>query len=103
MKSSSFKRKMHSIFGSDDSDEESCSDINNDQPDVKEAKYLDENLESESWLMSIADMESSLVNRAYESYRSVLNVCKLNLAHCQCDICLNVIASCSTCVPCAFS
>jgi hypothetical protein len=44
MKSSSFKRKMHSIFGSDDSDEESCSDINNDQPDVKEAKYLDENL-----------------------------------------------------------
>jgi hypothetical protein len=53
--------------------------------------------------MGIADVESAIFERKYNILNSTKSLCRTLLSSFHCDICLELIASCRSCVPCGHS
>jgi hypothetical protein len=53
--------------------------------------------------MAAADVESNVFGRKYTVFKSTVQLCRTLLSSFHCDICLELIASCRSCVPCGHS
>ena len=51
-------------------------------------------------LMAIADVESAVYNRSHTAFANTKSLARGLLCSFQCDICLEVIAGCRSCIPC---
>ena len=60
-------------------------------------------MQEEGVLMSLADVESAACARAYAHLETAKHISRQMLSSFYCDICLELIASCRSCVPCGHS
>lgn len=92
------KKTLWRIYGSDD--DTASDNSEQDNPTKKVCTTSEDHHYDECIRMSISDIESMCLNRQYYCNGRVRDLCKMFLSSFHCDICLNVIASCRTVVPC---
>jgi hypothetical protein len=67
---------------------------------IKDTKEEDENVTRERMEMVLEDMDASLRARHIRDLEMTTSICRKLLSSFYCDICIDVIASCRSCVPC---
>jgi hypothetical protein len=67
---------------------------------IKDTKEEEENLTRERMEMVLEDMDACLRARHLRDLEMTTSICRKLLSSFYCDICIEVIASCRSCVPC---